>query len=958
MNGLALRHLVWKEYRAIRGFWIALVGLALALYWLVMSVYGQATQMQVIFNIALATPAFFALGCAGTAWAIEREDETYGWLQAVPARERDVFLSKFGLCVVATLGMYAVLWLAAVWLMNYRTPEPTTLRDMCGLWLVAAVEALAWGTLFSLRMTRPLPAILAALFVTSSLTHVLAFFSANVERYETPFSDYRHAMPYRLAVAAIVLAVGFVLGMRWLHGQGDGATGSGRLRGHRRLLKNMIYEASIATPGRLTPSVSRAASLGHLFWQQWRQSSRMMWLIPLGSLFLITLALSSRSEDVLGWCMLLVLTATALTGAQVFLPDQERQSFRFFQEHNVPPRYVWLSRQLPWMVTLLCASIIAIVLSSLFFGREIGYAVHEFTDANQTFSISHPSPLATLLLLPSWVMVAYASGQLCSMLIRSGLLAFVAGGVLAAVLGAWVFIVLYMMRLSWWLAVAPIPLVLLVATWLRAPDWIYENKTRWARGKIIAATVLPAIAMVNAVAVFRVQQVPVIAWNHRPEADWTLTQAARDRFDLYRVANERFEIPEARTNAAWDFDAAQIDQQSRVPSEFDRAWLASNADTLAMLGQIQPGPIEFLYNPFGSDPPPIHNSFRLPKLLIYQGRELESQGKLAEALRMYRLAMQAAVELGPAFPQYRWMIFSHLRLVFEEIAAWGAHEKMTPELVRDAIRELEAFSPDKLPMARTLESRYLFAGRAIDGNEFALMEHSFQLSPSGIHLWRELPWEAARARRMLNQLAHAGTQRLALVEGGLEHQRGVVEYLLPPYVRTEFFFQTSDYQFTREAFNLARMYETTYLVPADTGYDAEWMVRGLVEGEARRRATLLTLALQQHRRDHGKLPPSLDELKQDFFAELPRDPFSGQPFVYFPDGPPPHDDNIDDQREAWEAAMEEQKLELTTPYLWSTSSRLAPDNVGTYKDRSHGPWGSEVLTGYAAWRLGVWYKIP
>ena len=49
----------------------------------------------------------------------------------------------------------------------------------------------------------------------------------------------------------------------------------------------------------------------------------------------------------------------ALMGACVFLPDQERRNYRFFVEHNVPSRYVWITRQLPWMATLLVATTIS-----------------------------------------------------------------------------------------------------------------------------------------------------------------------------------------------------------------------------------------------------------------------------------------------------------------------------------------------------------------------------------------------------------------------------------------------------------------------------------------------------------------------------------------------------------------------------------------------------------------------
>ena len=46
---------------------------------------------------------------------------------------------------------------------------------MLGLWLVAALEAIAWGTLFSLVTARPLLAVILAMTAASSAAHLLAW---------------------------------------------------------------------------------------------------------------------------------------------------------------------------------------------------------------------------------------------------------------------------------------------------------------------------------------------------------------------------------------------------------------------------------------------------------------------------------------------------------------------------------------------------------------------------------------------------------------------------------------------------------------------------------------------------------------------------------------------------------------------------------------------------------------
>ena len=72
------------------------------------------------------------------------------------------------------------------------------------------------------------------------------------------------------------------------------------------------------------------------------------------------------------------------------------------------------------------------------------------------------------------------------MMIRSGILAGFCGLLLSGVLCSWALLMQFI-GASWLLTVAPIPLVLLWATWLRAPDWIRENTTWKARRRAALA---------------------------------------------------------------------------------------------------------------------------------------------------------------------------------------------------------------------------------------------------------------------------------------------------------------------------------------------------------------------------------------------------------------------------------------------------------------------------------------
>ncbi len=661
MNATPLRCLLWKEYRAIRAFWIALVLLALGLQALMLLTSSdQALTQLFVYNVALATPVFFALGCVGTTFAMEKEDGTYEWLQASPVNDRQVLVSKLVLATLATVGMYFVLLPLALWIEGAELPAADTLRGMLGLWLLAAVEAIAWATLFSLLSARPLTAIVLAMVVTSSLTHLMAWTVTPGRTYHFHFAPYLTAVPWRLAVILPVMLADVYLGLRWLHGEQQSpamkrpsslqqrlrafymrlrawpATPtqtvvnnlvlltlivvasytllwpltlwlnnppveiSGRLsRDVVGLLLLSIVEASAWTaffyflsrrpwgsialglvtasvvtrgliwlmPGTRTYSAyalyhqnvipwrlllllvliavdiylgsgwwhdrhwastlrggllartrdqksnallpylqwrDRGMILGHLLWQHWRQSLRLMLLMSTLQIAMSMLVMYSGADKDNTLAILPLLGMAAVMGACVFLPDQERRHFRFFVEHNVSPRYVWLTRLVPWMVIAAASSFIVMLfwigirtLGKLVWAMLTMFQVFTTLDNGNRVEINAYYTLPPIFLGVAGALLAFTIGQWVSMMVRSGLLAGFFSLLLAGTLGCWTLAV-YSMSLSWLMFIAPIPLVLLWATWLRAPDWIVENATWRARLKAGSTVVVPTLALLVA----------------------------------------------------------------------------------------------------------------------------------------------------------------------------------------------------------------------------------------------------------------------------------------------------------------------------------------------------------------------------------------------------------------------------------------------------------------------------
>ncbi len=155
-----------------------------------------------------------------------------------------------------------------------------------------------------------------------------------------------------------------------------------------------------------------------------------------------------------------------------------------------------------------------------------------------------------------------------------------------------------------------------------------------------------------------------------------------------------------------------------------------------------------------------------------------------------------------------------------------------------------------------------------------------------------------------------------------------------------------------------------------------------VDFETAKRATMIRLALEAYRLDHGQLPDSLDQLVGAYFDELPTDPYSCREFVYFPSGIP-------------QPSTEDEKKQLNSrswffwytdwiipevPCIWSPGANLrtitqtqsipgqaeadgspkegAPIIYYVLPNTAYPYQLDSALPRYAAWARGWWFPIP
>jgi len=974
MNAAPYSHLIWKEYRAIRGFWIALIALAVFMQLLVLAFSqdrGWATEF--VYNIALATPVFFAIGCIGTAYAIEKEDGTFEWLRSSPASDAQLFISKVGLCLVATVAMFAILWLVTQTLFVAPPNQADVLRGMLGLWLLAGLEALAWGLLFSLLSARPLMAIVLALFATSTAIHVLSWIVQPAHPDQFEYSRYVAAIPLRLGLLAAVATADVFLGFRWLGSEERTSLLSPREK-EDASARRPATKADITT---LLSRRDRATIFGRLTWQTFRQSGRLM--LTLAVLQVTTCLLAANSGLNQGRYSPIVfiplVAVAALMGANVFQADQQRGNFRYFVEHNVPPRYVWFTRLAAWTAVAICSTAVSVIvrlgleplgqLISLALNLRYGLinpysasaSVTDWRDYSDLFA-SVSIILASLAVVP-----AFAAGQWISMMVRSGLLAGFFSLLLAAGVVLWCSTVVAA-NLSWLLFLLPIPLIFLAATWLRAPDWILENTTWKARLRAAGAVFIPAAVMLVAAPIARISQVPDVAPGFDPAvyvAD--ITPAALKTGELYRRANEVYGSASPPYEEYFNLRRVKTWASNRV---------ATNQESLNLILKASQRDASALANPATLTNWPILSTERLVSLVAASAYDLEWNGQaetaLADSLDRHFTTFTVERQLNSFAP--RIDVTSIPRLPMDTLALltdWAAHSGQTRESLRDAAARLEQLDSSLLKWDDALKSNLILCQRLVAGDP-NVASVLYPGKKSAAHISRVMfqlrlmPWERERERRALNLSTQQGLHLLATIRLRMEHGEDVGEsaFRAYRYSAPEYFF---------DGHLSSRMRAWTH--------DA---VMSEIMFETARRATLLTLAAQAYRLEHGELPKTLEPLREHgILGSIPNDPMTGRPFIYFPEGiPQPRTERerralkeYTRHRSNWNLASVPFKPEI--PCFWSPGVSLET-RVDTSKDEdgqeyvevSYMPrYLLEEAGGYArslpdyeAWLQGEWFPIP
>lgn len=865
MNALLFPRLVWKEYRVLRGYWLSLlvVGLLIDFFTVQFASDPRTTLLSVPWIMA----AFFALGAGATLFAIEREEQTIEFLRGLPASPSRLFIGKVASALGGMILLQMTLAIVAVVAVDVRQLwSMIASYDLLTPSTALFLQVLAWGVFFSLLVKRPLlAAVLAALATLVSFALVQGF--AEVVHQALPVGQRRSTrpswLPHALMTGALFVVDG-VLTRRWL------------LDSNRR---------------RHALRITRAIDVRRLWWQEARQSGLIV-----GALLTVGLLLSTINWASVGpHSPLSVPIATlifALLGSCVFLADQEGGQFRYFAERGVDPRRLWRARQLFWaapLATLMAFYLLAhVILFALvvrtgqnydemssrkllffnyrWFGIYLGDPYRQFNRGWQLAWINHVPGYVL------WTALAYGSGQLCSMLFRSGLLAAVFGVIVAGLLVAWAALMEYL-HLSWIFTVAPLAIALFVGTWLRVPEWLIERRDWRARVRAAVVLAVPLAAVLIGTALYRVYEAPAPGIEIAPrsqEASAFAAADARRTADLYARASDLL----VKMPAEGPFADLRGDTSTTL-TESQTAWLDENQEPLALVLEASARPdCTFFDTSYRLQNAASARFLELGHLVVLSARQLEDDGQLDAAWTRYRAAFAMARHFHQQ-PGLFGEIYGNAleRMALERLFFWGAHEDQTRDRMRAAIDFVGKLAPLR-PMTDEIKEEYgeLAVRLFSDGDSWSPFDGPAIVSRP---LARWMPWELVRSKRTLALLAKLDLGDVEATQAALAGERQPAEawYYEDPYARL----------------NVEHLARTSLFFGVDsTNESFQGFSRELIDSRrgavAYRRAALLVLAAEAWRLEHDELPDSLARLEGNGLDSVPVDPFTNKAFSYFPFG--------------------------------------------------------------------------
>jgi hypothetical protein len=698
---------------------------------------------------------------------------------------------------------------------------------------------------------------------------------------------YWDVIVWRVMGVVLVASADVWLAMRWFQDKNiPHRHGGGLFRNRWRVGLGRSSEGAFSDR-MLAPS--RMAILGRLLWQQGRQSLSLLLAVsavlilmasfPAGQLFVESWGLPGSYEIFGTPLLMLSLVGISLLGLCVFAADQRRRSYRFLADRGVPPGSIWLSR-------LLVVLIPFVLLLAVFLLSIRGVAPRRWSfESNE---IIYYYSIALKFVFGAAVL-GLTAGQLCSMFFRSSILAGLFGVLLNILLVGWWGLMMFW-QVPWIWSALPLPLAFLLATRLRTANWLLERNT--LRAWLLPALILllPTVALVTAVPLYRIHQIPDV-W---PGFDFKkfegpLTQQERATLDLYR-------------NGILQLNFIEHPSSKTGTPEFEKAAASLRQEGVAMI--VKASSQELIHPILGESP-----LDQAAYLLLINAKRTQEAGDLDSALKQYLAVIRICDQMRRCDIKGCYSADDYEMQTYSSLARWAARPGQTPTRILDAEHEVRR-SMFQDTSRGPVELEYGIMRRILNGDLAALSAtHVSEKRPLSTLtlLWMRLPWERARALRLLNFQTYCELHDPSAAMP--------VQSTLAPLRNAELLYTLWEQTGLPWVIRDLELWWCDWRYPSTSPDRAKAL-------ETKRRATYILLALEAWKLEHGSLPKKLDALVGPYFDRLPEDPFSGEPFRYFPDGLPVSL-RWSQLSGGWTTEEYRGELPANTPFLWSIGERVS-----------------------------------
>lgn len=924
----------WKEYRMLRGFWLAVAALAVMIQLITLATLPASPDRgEMLFSIALGATVLYAVGAAATLFAVEHEEETYELLTTLPVEWLPVFWAKLLVAVGSSLALGAVLVgssfaFGGVWD-----------RNAAYLLLPSVAESIAWGIFMSLTIRRPLVAAVATIAVVSCQVNLVMSYMTERAVAIWDADNYLPALPWRLGITAVVLLMDVVLGREWLR-----ATAAARESLWKGLRRSKPAVAAVGTVQ--ATQVSARRMMSRLLWQTWRESWRGMLLLlffaaaagVFGILVLVALEGPTIPESygvAIMFAFAVFLSAVFATG--VFGNDQRGRSYRFLADHGARPRLVWLCRHIVWAAAVVALIAIAVAIVAIWYAEDFEHWVQGQGRSSLTGQSHAPwnpydwvyqSTTDTQLFIDAFatmlfgITAGYAAGQLCSMLIRRSLSAGLLSLIVSSLLTTWGWVIwVWNVPGGWAFAFLPIVAGLLLASWLRAKDWIIDRNTLGGWLGFAAVLVLPCVWAAVYVATIRVTEVGAYpsAVGRRPVesvVDYSTDAAAKAAGrEFVRAMGEIVSLEQLKKREFPSEDGGQI-FSALGPSVWRRMLLEENESALNIAIPASKARAVYFEDASDQGSAKMRLSF-LTERLIELGDAFTAYKKLDRAFECYLTTLRVAGHARRDMNSQNVMYFSEFeRTALHRLLDWSVCEGHTSEGLLNAINQLNEVIPTTpeqwrlaqvgtgyLPPVPSKREDYRMIRLAIETGLPGvpdLRQINANDLPIFAFLANQLPFERERALRVLQHIEDVkwqtgGNQLQAMYDGAWNEQQREGED------RTEVIANNLRMAITAAGRieQALRDFEYRDLLPApwswlSTTYYLKYLYQHgtdyyhfllyAADLYTLERAVKLQFALIAFRIDHNAYPAELDELLPKYLTEMPLDPYSGFAFEYEPHG--------------------------------------------------------------------------